>query len=139
MRLPDDNDFIAPEDDAFIPPEDNEFCIALVKAVPALAPLMKKHLEMEEGELLSYMFLSEVARWAEENALTNTEDVRLVIDALNEGLETGEGDVPNLIAVGFGESPGLKGAVIPLLTGELREWYDYDSGITSTPPRLRSQ
>jgi hypothetical protein len=128
-----------PDDDDFTIPEDNEFCVALVKRVPALEPLMKKHLEEEEGEVLSYMFIADVAQWAEANAITNEESVRQIIAVLNDGLDRGEGDVPNLIVVGFVEAMYPDTPLFPLVTGSLKAWVDYGFGFSTDPPQLKSR
>lgn len=114
------------------------FCRELVKEIPTLAPLLKEHLEDELGELLPYIFLSNVARWAEANAVSREAEVVQLLAALNQGLAEGEREVPNLIAVGFGESISHKTPLLPLLQGDLKGWYEFDFGISENHPVLRS-
>lgn len=113
------------------------FCRELVEKVPALEQVLEKHLESEGGELLSYMFLGAVARWAEASVSTRESDVKKLLDELNRGLAEGEREVPNLIAVGFGESISAETPLLPLLQGDLRRWYEFDAGITDEAPPLR--
>ncbi|QIK62565.1 hypothetical protein G7068_04580 [Leucobacter viscericola] len=126
-------------DDYLPPPENKDFCVALVNAVPALGPLMQEHLEDEFGEILSYIFLANVARWAEANAIEHEEDVHQIISELNRGLNEGEGDIPNLVAAGFVEAMSRDTPLLTLVTGSLRAWVDYDFGFSSVQPHLRGR
>lgn len=116
---------------------DEDFCRELAVEVPAIAPVLTAHLESGGGELFSYIFLSDVVEWAEENAVTSEPDVLKLLAALNRGLAVGERHVPNLIAVGFAERflPGTP--LIPLLQGDLKGWYEFDQRITEKHPYLR--
>lgn len=51
---------------------DEAFCREIVEKVPAIAPLLKEHLKDQDGELLSYLFMSAVAEWAEKNVEAGT-------------------------------------------------------------------
>lgn len=114
------------------------FCQELVKKVPALAPLLKEHLEDEDGEVLPYMFLGNVAEWAEANAVTREVDVVQLLAALNQGLAEGKREVPNLIVVGFVEWLLQDTPLDPLLQGGLKAWRDFRTGVTENHPILRS-
>ncbi|QIK62561.1 hypothetical protein G7068_04560 [Leucobacter viscericola] len=127
------------DDDHFAIPEDNDFCVALVEEVPALASLMRKHLEDEFGKIESYVFMSDVARWAEANAAANPAIVTGLVDALNNGIDKGDGDVPNLVVVGFVESLPQPTPIYPLINGSLKGWVDFIFGISKVQPLLRGQ
>lgn len=119
-------------------PANEKFCRELVEKIPALDPLLKEHLEDEFGELLPYIFLGNVADWAEAHVVSRKADVVQLLAALNQGLAEGESEVPNLIAVGFGESISHETSLLPFLQGDLKGWYEYDFGISDEHPRLRS-
>lgn len=118
-------------------PDDIEFCRAVVARVPSLRPVWEKHLDDEFGEVLPYVFLADVARWAELNVVTQRAAVREVLTALNEGLERKHGDVPNLIVAGFVEAVGSGSPLLPLIDGRLRLWVDYEFGLSDSPPTLK--
>jgi hypothetical protein len=99
---------------------DKDFCSALVSAVPALRPLLDEHLEDNFDEILPYVFLWDVALWAEKNVVADAESVKRLIAEMSRGLDHGEGDVPNLVAVGFLESLGGGTDLNPLLPPNLR-------------------
>ncbi|WP_425280679.1 DUF7674 family protein [Leucobacter insecticola] len=126
-------------DDSTTTREDNEFCATLVEAVPALASLWDEHMNDQFEEPLPYVFLADVAGWAEANVVEDEVSVRSILSVLNEGLDEGEGDVPNLIAVGFVEA--LPGAtpLLPLASGSLKAWMDFQFGISSVQPLLRGR
>ena len=117
--------------------KDLDFCRELVDKVPALVPVLENHLESEDGELHTNIFLGAVARWAEENFVARESDVVQLLLELNRGLAEGEREVPNLIAVGFGESLSFESPLVPLLKGDLKRWYEFDAGISEEEPRLR--
>ncbi|GAA1325113.1 hypothetical protein ACFSWE_03525 [Leucobacter albus] len=117
---------------------DEAYCRDLVKRVPALRPLLEEHLVDQGGELLGYIFLSDVARWAEANVVAEKAAVVVLINELNRGLAEGPLEVPNLIAVGFGESLSRETSLLPILQGDLRAWYEFDVGDSDHQPHLRS-
>ncbi|QIK62560.1 hypothetical protein G7068_04555 [Leucobacter viscericola] len=119
--------------------EDDNFCAVLAKTVPALVSLWNKYMNHPTDERLPYMFMADAAQWAEANALEHEEDVHRMISVLNEGLDEGEGDVPNLIAAGFVEAMSRDTPFLALVTGSLKAWVDYDFGFSSVQPQLRGQ
>ncbi|QIK62562.1 hypothetical protein G7068_04565 [Leucobacter viscericola] len=112
-------------------PEDNDFSAALADSVHDLTPLWEEHMNDPIDEALPYIFLSDVARWAEANAVEHEDTVLQILSILNDGYLHGQGDVPNLIRVGFGESILIDTPLVPLLTGELRKWHNLDFGLTN--------
>ncbi|MFD5599041.1 hypothetical protein ACFWHR_03185 [Leucobacter sp. NPDC058333] len=114
------------------------FCRNLAVKFPALPPILKKNLEDEDGDLNTYLFASAVVEWAEANVVSRESDVMQLLAALNQGLAEGEREVPNFIAVGFGESISHETPLLPFLQGDLKGWYEYDVGISDEHPRLRS-
>lgn len=112
------------------------FCRELARRVPALAPILEGHLK-DQDELLAYIFLSDAAEWAEENAVTRKSDVAQLLAVLNQGLAEGERNVPNLIVVGFVEWLLRDTPLKPLLQGDLKGWYEFQAGIAEEHPYLR--
>lgn len=117
-----------------IPEEDVKFCEWIIDRVPVLRAIWEQHLIDEFGTPLPYIFLSLAADWAEENAADDPDQVKILVSALNEGLNTGVGDVPNLVLVGFLESVNIDTPLIPLIDGALKLWHEYDLGLTDAPP-----
>ena len=78
---------------------------ALVDKFPALQPLRQEHLEDQYGEMLPHVLLADVERWVEKQ-ISNTSgiphpDVRGVLEYLEEGFKSDQGEVNELIAVSF--------------------------------------
>lgn len=117
---------------------DEAFCREIVEKVPAIAPLLKVHLKDQDGELLSYLFMSAIAEWAEKNVEAGKTDVVILLGLLNQGLAEGKRDVPNLIVVGFVEWLLADTPLDPLLQGGLKDWHDFHKGVTESHPVLRS-
>jgi hypothetical protein len=112
------------------PTEDGDFCRFLVAEVPPLLPLLEEHLEDNFDEILPYVFLTEVALWAEKKALIDSQSVRRIIAILNLGLEKGAGDVKNLILVGFMEGMSGNTDLVPMVDGRLKPWLDHYLGLS---------
>jgi hypothetical protein len=121
-------------DDYQAPHEDVQFCQRLAMTIPGVRALWEEHLREELGQPLPYMFLFTLALWAEERATAYPEDIRALVSALNDGLDHGVGDVPNLILAGFVESMSAGTALIPLVSGTLKPWVDYQFGLRATLP-----
>lgn len=123
-----------PADDYQPPAEDIQFCHRIVDRVAAVRPLWQQHLREELDEPMPYVFFFALALWAEKRAASHPDDIGILIDTLNDGLDNGVGDVPNLVLAGFVESMSGGTPLVPLIRGSLKPWVDYQFGIRDTPP-----
>jgi hypothetical protein len=88
----------------------------LVERFPALEPLLHEHLRDQDGELLPYLLLADVARWAQESFPSDPQLVGDVLDWLEEEYERAEAAEQDLIGLGFVETIPYRPAGAPLLT-----------------------
>jgi hypothetical protein len=113
------------------PPEQVAFVDRLVRAVPALAPLVQENRAGDHGDVLPHVFLGDVTRRAVANYISGDAAARIEVTAVLATLDAEFGrdeGVDNAIAVSFVENlpyPGEPGADIasvlgPKLTAELR-------------------
>lgn len=77
------------------------FTHELMAAAPELAPMLNEHLDQEEGELLAYLFMGEVARWLHETSAIAPGRVGEVLAWLEARFTDGSFDERNLIDVGI--------------------------------------
>lgn len=77
------------------------FTQQLVAAVPELAPLLDEHLRDQDGELLAYLFMGDVAGWLHETSATTPGRVGEVLAWLDGRFTDGTFDERNLIDVGI--------------------------------------
>lgn len=77
--------------------------IRLVEEFPALAPVMTEHLEDQEGELLPYLFMADVARWAYAHLSSEADLVGRLVDWLEIEFESAQPAEKDLIGLGFVE------------------------------------
>jgi hypothetical protein len=77
--------------------------VRLVDEFPDLARVMEEHLVDQEGELLPYLFLADVARWAQATYRTAPDTVGRLADRLEAEFEAGEPAERDLVALGFVE------------------------------------
>ena len=119
------------------PFEDIAFCEEVVAQIPASSGLWEQHLENESGEALPYVFLNDVAAWAEDNAMTEATSIKRLVEVLNDAFENGPGDVPNLVLAGFMEGMSVGTDLVPHVNGTLKAWLEYEFGIADTHPTLR--
>jgi hypothetical protein len=75
----------------------------LVEDFPGLAPLMEQHLEDQEGELLPYLLMADVARWAQAEYSSDPETVGRLVDWLEAEFERAQPAEKDLIGLGFVE------------------------------------
>jgi hypothetical protein len=100
-----------------------DFTHRLTAEVPELQPLLDEHLADQEGELLPYLLMGDVAQWLHEHTLTEPRRVSEVLRWIEGEFVRGDFDVRNLIDVGIVEMlPAVpEGAtVLDLLGPELR-------------------
>jgi hypothetical protein len=65
--------------------EADEALIAqLVEDLPSLAPLLDEHLADMDGEILPYLLLADVARWAQASYATDPTQVGALVDWLED-------------------------------------------------------
>lgn len=96
----------------------------LTTEFPELEPLLQEHLVDQEGEMLPYLLMADVSRWAQENSTQRPDRVAQLMRWLEQEFAAGDGAIKDLIGVGFvemlPETP--KGdAVLSLLGPMLRE------------------
>ena len=95
----------------------------LVAVAPELKSLLDEHLEGQEGELLPYLFMGDVAAWLDTESRVQPQRVVAIAEWLEREFVAGDFDVRNLIAVGMVEMLPAKPegtAVLDLLGPELR-------------------
>jgi hypothetical protein len=93
---------------------------ALVDAYRELLPVLETHLADNEGEVLSYLLLSDVVRWLVAHRESHPDLCRSVFSWLEDQYERGPDEVRNLIALGAVEmipDPGEPGAELRDLLG----------------------
>ena len=87
----------------------------LVGDFPELAPVMEEHLDDQEGELLPYLFMADVARWAQSEYASAADSVGRVADWLDREFAEAEPAEKDLIGLGFVEAIPLPPEGAPLL------------------------
>ena len=95
----------------------------LVGRFPELRALLDEHLADQEGELLPYLLMGDIAQWLHEHSETNPGRVGELLGWLEDEFARGDFDTRNLIDVGIVEMlPALpEGAsILDLLGPELR-------------------
>jgi hypothetical protein len=100
-----------------------DFTRELVDAAPELAPLLAEHLQEQEGELLAYLLMGDVARWLHETSSTAPGRVGEVLAWLEDRYISGDFDTRNLIDVGIIEmlpSRPEGTRILTMLPAELR-------------------
>lgn len=100
------------------------FMGTLVYAVPELVPLLQVHLGDLGGVLLPHVLISDVGRWAQQEAISGRTSAAsplvLALDRLEEAFATGVEEISELVAVSFLEEiprPGEPGAQLRELVG----------------------
>jgi hypothetical protein len=76
----------------------------LVSAFPALEAVLAEHLADQEGELLPYLVMADIARWTQATNATNPELAGQVVDWLERQFATAEAAEKDLIGLGFVET-----------------------------------
>ena len=95
----------------------------LVAEVPELQPVLDDHLAEQEGELLPYLFMGDIAQWLHERSSTDAVLVGEVLARLEAMYAAGDFETKNLIDVGVIEMlPAVPdgATVLGLLGPELR-------------------
>lgn len=115
-----------------------ELVTGLVEEAPELRPLLAEHLADQEGELLPYLLMGNIAQWLHEHSTTHAARVAEILAWLEGQFTIGDFDVRNLIDVGIVEMlPAVpEGApVLDLLGPELRARAEV-AGLLSEPNEL---
>ena len=110
----------------------------LVGRFPELRALLDQHLADQEGELLPYLLMGDVARWLHEHSGTDPRRVGGILGWLEGEFARGDFDTRNLIDVGIVEMlPALPegAAVLDLLGPELRARAEV-AGLMTHPTEL---
>ncbi len=76
----------------------------LVADFPSLAQVMEEHVADQEGELLPYLFMADVARWANATYVERPDEVGGVVDWLEREFHDAAAPEKDLIALGFVEA-----------------------------------
>ena len=100
-----------------------DFTQRLIEEAPELEPLVQEHLADQEGELLPYLLMGDIAQWLHERSRTDPRRVGEIFGWLEGEFARGDFDTRNLIDVGIVEMlPALpEGAIVlDLLGPELR-------------------
>jgi hypothetical protein len=82
---------------------EEEFMNKLIAGFPELKPYLDEHLADQEGEMLPYLLMGDVARWAHEQASREPDLVSRLTQWLDAEFASGEGAIKDLIGVGFVE------------------------------------
>ena len=88
----------------------------LVDRLPELEPLLHEHLREQDGELLPYLLLADVARWAQASFPSEPQLVGDLVDWFEEEYGRSEAAEKDLIGLGFVETIPYRPAGTPLLT-----------------------
>jgi hypothetical protein len=91
----------------------------LVEAFPELFSDLQEHLA-QDGELLEFIFLADVERWAERTWRLDATRVAALLSWLDEEYTQGDRKIQEWIAVGFVEvlpRPGEPAAALRLMLG----------------------
>jgi hypothetical protein len=75
----------------------------LTTEIPELKPLLHEHLVDQEGEMLPYLLMADISRWAHENAAPMPDRVSQLTRRLEHEFAVGDEAIKNLIGVGFVE------------------------------------
>ena len=116
-----------------------DFTQRLVDQAPELQPLLEEHLADQEGELLPYLLMGDIAQWLHEHSQTDPRRVVEVMGWLEAEFAGGDFDTRNLIDVGIVEMlPALpEGAtILDLLGPELRSRAEI-AGLMTKPTDTR--
>lgn len=76
----------------------------MVEGFPELSPLMQEHLADMDGELLPYLLMADVARWAQEAAVRGDHAAVRLVSWLEHEFATAESPEKDLIGLGFVEN-----------------------------------
>jgi hypothetical protein len=76
---------------------------SLVDEFSECRPLLTEHLVDMEGELLPYLLLGDVVRWACQQSPSDPDRVSALVRWLEHRFEHGDGEVKDLVGVGFVE------------------------------------
>ena len=76
----------------------------LVGAFPVLEPVMVQHLADQDGELLPYLFMADVARWADSALGEDADTVGRLLDWLESEFTVAAPAEKDLIGLGFVET-----------------------------------
>lgn len=101
----------------------NAYLLRLVEEVPELNAVLTRHLELHY-ELLSHLFMADIARWAESvaNAIDGEPDaLSKTLGLLDVGWIEGGWGVHEMIADPFLENLAMSGRLWDLLPNDLRE------------------
>lgn len=88
----------------------------LVERFPELRPLLDEHLAGQEDELLPYLLLADVARWAQATYRSDPQGVGAVVDWLEAEYVRAAASEKDLIGLGFVEVIPYRPEGTPLLT-----------------------
>ena len=120
----------------YLPSRKYAFTVAFIGGLfesnPSIMGLFAEHLVANEAQVLPYMLLPDVARWATAVALTTPDDpvLRAVLDYIESRFVERNADVNALIATSFldfltGQGPGepeVRALLGPSCAAELESW-----------------
>jgi hypothetical protein len=87
-------------------PETVAFMNRLVSEILDLAPLYTEHMRDNFGEMLPHLLMADFARFAvaKATAPADISQLKVLLEFLERGLESGNVDIENVIAVSFAEN-----------------------------------
>jgi hypothetical protein len=88
----------------------------VVESLPELKPLLREHLQSNNGEMLPHVFFGDLCRWAVAQDAVNSPSVEALLGLLDEDCVAGDLDVRELIVVSFLENIPM-GSRLPLKLG----------------------
>ena len=93
----------------------DELITRLFGRFPELSPMLEEHLADQDGELLPYLVLADVARWAQRSFAEEPQAVGGLVDWLEEEFARAEPAEKDLIGLGFVEVIPYRPEGAPLL------------------------
>ena len=88
----------------------------MIEEFPELSPLMAEHLTDMDGELLPYLLMADVARWAQDAAVRGDDAAARLVDWLERAFDAAEDPEKDLIGLGFVENIPYSPEGDPLLS-----------------------
>lgn len=95
--------------------DSQDLAARLVETFPVLQPHMDEHLQDMKGELLPYLLMADIARWAQATMASDPQLVGDVVDWLEREFDAAAPPEQDLIGLGFVETIPFPPEGAPLL------------------------
>ena len=102
--------------------ENVSFMGAMAHRHKVLLPVLQEHLEDQEGEIIPYVLMAEIARFLVSPLMIDTDNTTIIVEWLEVEFMSGSREVKDLIGAGFVEiipNPGEPGSTIRAHFGPL--------------------